>query len=76
MGHACSKVANTTALTVSVDHGSLTPQGIYTTDNDYDINIIRQLIRKGQLAPIYTGKYFFISFLFFFSFCLSFNIYF
>ncbi|KAG2208615.1 hypothetical protein INT46_009157 [Mucor plumbeus] len=55
MGHACSKVANTTALTVSVDHGSLTPQGIYTTDNDYDINIIRQLIRKGQLAPFYTG---------------------
>ncbi|CEP18435.1 hypothetical protein [Parasitella parasitica] len=55
MGHACSKVANTTALTTSVDHGSLIPQGIYTTDNDYDINIVRQLIRKGQLAPFYTG---------------------
>ena len=55
MGHACSKVVNTTHLT-SVDHGSLVPQGIYTTDNDYDINIVRHLIRKGQLAPFYTGK--------------------
>ncbi|KAI8646797.1 hypothetical protein BD408DRAFT_409744 [Parasitella parasitica] len=55
MGHACSKVVNTTALATSVDHGSLIPQGIYTVDNDYDINIVRQLIRKGQLAPFYTG---------------------
>ncbi|KAL9539686.1 hypothetical protein MBANPS3_010122 [Mucor bainieri] len=54
MGQACSKVVNTTHLT-SVDHGSLIPQGIYTTDNDYDINIVRHLIRKGQLAPFYTG---------------------
>ncbi|GAN02362.1 hypothetical protein MAM1_0021d01805 [Mucor ambiguus] len=54
MGQACSKVVNTTHLT-SVDHGSLMPQGIYTTDNDYDINIVRHLIRKGQLAPFYTG---------------------
>lgn len=55
MGQACSKVVNTTHLT-SVDHGSLIPQGIYTTDNDYDISIVRHLIRKGQLAPFYTGK--------------------
>lgn len=66
MGHACSKVANTTALTTSVDHGSLIPQGIYTTDNDYDINIVRQLIRKGQLAPFYTGKCLFFLLFFFF----------
>ncbi|GAA5799602.1 hypothetical protein HPULCUR_005018 [Helicostylum pulchrum] len=45
------KVLNT-GLTV-LDHGSLIPQGIYTADVDYDTNIVRALIRKGQLAPFY-----------------------
>lgn len=55
MGAACSKVMNT-GPSSSLDYGSLNPQGIYTTDTDYDGQIVRALIRKGQLAPFYHGK--------------------
>jgi hypothetical protein len=59
MGHTCSKLkaVNTSPLTL-VDHGSLNPRGIYTMDTDYDISIVRNLIRKGQLSPFYEGTFF------------------
>ncbi|KAI8090822.1 hypothetical protein BDF21DRAFT_491166 [Thamnidium elegans] len=56
MGTTCSKMkVLNTGLSV-LDHGSLIPQGIYTADVDYDTNIVRALIRKGQLAPFYDGS--------------------
>lgn len=56
MGTTCSKMnVLNTGLSV-LDHGSLIPQGIYSADVDYDTNIVRALIRKGQLAPFYDGK--------------------
>jgi hypothetical protein len=57
MGTACSKLTKTIPTSATnIDHGSLTPQGIYTTDTDYDLNIVRSLIREGQLAPFYKGE--------------------
>jgi hypothetical protein len=59
MGHTCSKLksVNTSPSTL-VDHGTLNPRGIYTMNTDYDISIVRNLIRKGQLAPFYEGSFF------------------
>ncbi|CAO3626224.1 unnamed protein product [Mucor hiemalis] len=57
MGTTCSKIkviSNGTSETL--DYGSLTPEGIYTTDTDYNLNIVRSLIRKGRLAPFYEGS--------------------
>lgn len=51
MGRACSKLKTTT-----IDNGYLNPRGIYNNDVDYDLTIVKQLIRKGQLAPFYEGK--------------------
>lgn len=71
MGTACSKLTKsipttrttrttttTTATTsTNIDYGYLVPQGIYTAaDTDYDLNVVRSLIRKGHLAPFYKGK--------------------
>ncbi|KAI8975597.1 hypothetical protein BDF20DRAFT_618109 [Mycotypha africana] len=59
MGHTCSKlkvvVHPSSQSTAMLDYGSLTPHGIYTSNNNYDIHIVRSLIRKGQLAPFYEG---------------------
>lgn len=40
-----------------VDHGHVMPQGIFATaEIDYDMSIVKHLIRKGQLAPFYEGR--------------------
>lgn len=58
MGHTCSKLKLVNASpSMLVDHGSLNPRGIYTMDTDYDISVVRNLIRKGRLAPFYQGKF-------------------
>lgn len=55
MGTACSKVMHT-GPSSSLDYGTLNPHGIYSSDTDYDAQIVRALIRKGRLAPFYQGK--------------------
>jgi hypothetical protein len=44
-----------TPLTL-VDHGHVLPLGIFTTETDYDLNVVKHLIRKGHLAPFYEGN--------------------
>lgn len=56
MGTACSKIKVINNGLSVIDYGSFNPQGIYTTNVDYDVNIVRDLIRKGHLAPFYNGK--------------------
>lgn len=53
MGHACSKLK--VATTTTIDFGYTSPRGIYSSDVEYDLNIVKQLIRKGRLAPFYEG---------------------
>ncbi|KAI9473623.1 MAG: hypothetical protein EXX96DRAFT_578685 [Benjaminiella poitrasii] len=55
MGNACSKFKGLRSNSSTIDHGFLNPQGIYTTNADYDMDIVGNLIRKGQLAPFYKG---------------------
>ena len=38
----------------SVDYGSLHPQGIYTGPQDWNHNVVAQLIIERKLAPFYT----------------------
>ncbi|KAG0276537.1 SNF1-interacting protein [Linnemannia gamsii] len=38
-----------------VDGGTLLPNGIYTTPQDYDYRIVQRLIHQRRLAPFYKG---------------------
>lgn len=38
-----------------INYGSLIPQGIYTTEPEYDIEVVRQFIMLKKLAPFYKG---------------------
>lgn len=55
MGTTCSKVMHI-GPSSNLDYGTLNPHGIYSSDTDYDAQIVRALIRKGQLAPFYQGN--------------------
>ncbi|KAL1921882.1 uncharacterized protein VTP21DRAFT_10524 [Calcarisporiella thermophila] len=39
----------------TIDGGSLTPQGVYSTPQDYDVRVVRRLITERKLAPFYKG---------------------
>ncbi|KAI8085756.1 uncharacterized protein B0P05DRAFT_533598 [Gilbertella persicaria] len=55
MGHTCSKIKVVHSPSAGlVDYGYLSPQGI-DHNVDYDMGIVRSLIRKGYLAPFYEG---------------------
>jgi hypothetical protein len=50
-------MGNTTTKekTDHVDGGTLLPNGIYSTPQDYDFRIVQRLIHQRRLAPFYKG---------------------
>lgn len=55
MGVSHSKVNNEPKLQI-IDFGSIMPLGLYNKSDEYDLNLVKDLILSKKLSPFYKGK--------------------